>query len=154
MALDETAKLANVKRSLRKFFVDNLVTTESKTLVFDRWMATPNILNLSSDVNDWYSINFGNVVMSQMSFMEVSIFCCTQKDNSGVKLTELRDLLFGYLRDDSQNDGIRRVSFIDASDNVLGGLMIVDIIESGDMEGAEGTKYYSLSCQIRFSSKV
>lgn len=153
-SVDDTAKLANVKRSIRKFFVANLYDTEGKEIVFDKWMSIPDVLNMASTVNEWYSINFGALEVANMSDMEVTVFCCTQNDDNNLKLEALRDILFAYLRDSDRLDGIRRISFLNQSDTVIGGLMIVNILESGDLEGEDGTKYYSLTCQIRFASKV
>ena len=45
MALDRTAKDLNVTSSLKKFFVDNIKTTEGVPILFDKSMANLNLVN-------------------------------------------------------------------------------------------------------------
>lgn len=43
MALDPTARLANVKDSIKKYFVDNIARTSGKKLTFDKALSVSRI---------------------------------------------------------------------------------------------------------------
>jgi len=57
MALDPTARRANVQDSMKKYFVDNFETTEGIALRFDRTIAAPTLQG--HEVDKWLSIIFG-----------------------------------------------------------------------------------------------
>ena len=157
MALDPTAREANVRDSLKKFFVDSLETTESHEVTFDVSLATPNIQG--EDVDKWYAIGFGLLGMETLSSYTVSIYCCTRKDPEGFKLAQLRDTAYSYLIDTDQTDGMKRIAFYrsraSGSWTLLdGGIVVQEIIESGQMEAPDETKYKILTVLVRFASKV
>lgn len=157
MALDPTAREANIRDSLKKFFVDSLETAEGHKVTFDVSLATPNIQG--EDVDKWYAIGFGSLDMETLSSFTINIFCCTRRDSEGFKLAQLRDTVYSYLIDTDQSDGMKRVAFYrsraSGSWTLLdGGMVVQDIMESGQMEAPDETKYKILTVRMRFASKV
>jgi|GEM_PF-1166121 len=155
--LDSTAKEANIRDSIKKFFVDSLYSTEGVQLTFDRYLATPNIQG--HGVDRWVSINFGDLQMSELSTHTLNIYCCTRSDGEGFKLAQLRDKVYKYLVDGDRTDGMARISFYrsraaGAWTLLETGMVVQDIIESRQFEAEDGTKYKILTCRLRFSSKV
>ena len=157
MSLDATARLANVKDSLKKFFVDNLHTTEGLYLTFDKGLSTPNIQGTA--INQWVSINFGTIDMGTLSSMLLNIYCCTRQDSEGFRLAQLRDKVMGYLSDTTQTDGMKRIPLYrsrasGAWTQIGGGFVVQDVIESGQIDAPDETKYRILTPQLRWAAKI
>jgi len=155
--LDATAKEANVRDSIKKYFVDSLHTGESVHLSFDKYLSTPDIR--SKSVDRWVTVNFGEMHMDVMGSHMLNIFCCTRSDGEGFKLAQLRDKVYKYLVDNTKTDGMARIPFYrsraDGNWTLLGGGFIVrSVIESQQFEADDGTKYKVLTANLRFSSKV
>jgi hypothetical protein len=154
MALDETAKLANVKDSIKKFFVDNVARTENKKLTFDKALSVPKIQG-DAPANEWVSVRLGDLTTEVLSTQYLSVYVCTRQDGEGFKLSRLRDVVFNYLSDSTQTDGFKRIPLY-RSDNwtSVGNFLVTEVFESGDMEGADETKYRILTCTLRWAAKV
>jgi len=156
MALDNTARLANFRDSIKKYFVDNLKITEKVPLTFDKGLSKPDIKNRS--VARWVAINWGPVNFGMMSEAMIDVSCCTRKDNEGFKLAQLHDLVMGYLADSSGSDGARRIPFYRSHKTEtwtnIGGIVIQNIIPSASLEAADETKFITLTCILRFASKL
>lgn len=153
--IDATAKQVNVESSLKKFFVDGLHTTEGIELVFDRSLSDPPIVD-NQAVTKWVTVSFGNSEYDDLSFLTFDLFCCTRKDPEGYKLAQLRDLVMGYLTDaDGTVTNMRVVPFYDATSwVVIGGIVISQIQETGNIVAVDGSKYKIITCTCHFASKV
>ena len=156
MSLDDTAKESNLRDSIKKYFVDSIYTAEGQQITFDKYLATPNIQGKS--VDRWVSVNFGGLDMSDLSSYPLNIYCCTRADGEGFKLAQLRDKVYKYLADNTQTDGMARITFYrsraDGNWTVIGYILVQDVIESQQFEADDGTKYKILTARLRFSSKV
>jgi len=153
MALDATAREANVWDSIKKFLIDNMTTY---SLTFDKALSAPAISGKA--VDRWYSVVMGGTEFGDMSDIILDIFVCTRKDNEWHKNAQMRDSMFELLTDDTQPDGWRRITFYQSHPtNVwvnIGGILITDIIESPRMDAPDETKYKVLHCRLRTASKV
>ena len=157
MTLDNTAKEANVRDSIKRYFVENLYKTESVQLTFDKYLSTPNVQGHA--VDKWVSINFGEMALSSLSAHVLEIYCCTRKDGEGFKLAQLRDKVYKYLTDSTKTDGTARIPFYRSRATgawtlLSTGMIIQNIMESRQFEAEDGTKFKILTVTIRFSSKV
>ncbi len=156
MALDATARLANFRDSIKKYFVDNLKVTESIPLTFDKGLATPDIKNRNT--KRWVSINWGPFNPDTMSEAQIDVICCTREDNEGFRLAQLHDTVMGYLTDSSGSDGAKRITFYQShkiNDWInIGGIIIQNIIASGQLEAPDETKFIAITCTLRFASKI
>lgn len=160
MALDPTSREANVRDSLKKYFIDSLVTTEGLKLSFDKSMARPKIQGQPVEVEKWVIVNFGYLDRGTMSEHQIDVVTCSRKDNEGFKLAQLGDTVMGYLTDSTQTDGMRRITFYRSSTAasadwpVLGGILITDIAESPQMDADDETKFKIFTVTLKFASKV
>jgi len=156
MALDPTARESNIRDSLKRYFVDNLNTTEGIPVTFDVSLSVPTLQGTA--VDRWYAIGFGALGMEALSSFAVNIFCCTRRDAEGFKLAQLRDTAYEYLIDEDQTDGMARITFYRSRAagawTNIGGIVVSEVIESGQMEGPDETKYKILTAIMRFGSKV
>lgn len=156
MSLDATAREANFKDSWKKYLSDSLETAEDIALMFDKTLSVPNLRGIA--VDRWVSVVFGAIDRGTLSSGMLDIYCCTRKDEEGFRLAQLADTVMGYLTDSSSTDGMKKIVFYrsraQGSWENIGGIAIQEIIESGEMDGPDGTKFKILSVISRFASKV
>jgi len=156
MALDPTSREANIRDSVKKFFVDGL---PGQNLTFDKGLAQPKITGQNQSVDRWYGVDFGDLNIETMSMFIVFVYVCTRQDWEGFKLAQQRDRMFEILTDHSgtYTDNMARIPFYRSYENDpwvnIGGMVIQDIIESGSMEAPDETKFKTLTVTIRFASR-
>ena len=155
MALDPTARSANIKDSLKKYFVDNLARSEGKKLTFDKSLSVPKIQG-NAPVEEWISIGIEDTEMETLSTQHITIYCCTRKDPEYVKLARLVDLVMGYLTDTTMTDGMKRIPFYRSYPEwtLLGAFLVYEIIMSSEMESVDETKFRVLNVTLKWAAKV
>ncbi len=94
MTLPELSKLSNIKRSVKKFFIDNLTTTEGFPVHFDIALS-PNPLD--NETHRWIIVHYGTHDPKQLSSLQLTIYLLSRKDIEGDDLTEMYDTLQNYL---------------------------------------------------------
>jgi len=157
MALHATARESNIIDSIKKYFVDNLVTTEGIAVTFDVALSEPKIQGRM--VDRWVACDIGTIVLESVSEVNFELYLCTRRDNEGFRLAQLRDTVMGYLTNaGSAGDGKVSIPFYQSSATVawtlLGGMLITDVIESRRMKGPDETKYKILTVRLKFGAKV
>jgi len=153
MALDATAREANIWDSIKKYFLDNV---GNYAVTFDKALSSPATSGTALD--RWFSVTMGPVELGDMSDVILDVFVCTRKDNEWHKNAQLKDTMMEMLTDDTDPMGIRRITFYQSHPTNpwvdIGGIMVTEIIESPRMEAADETKYKILHCRLRTASKV
>lgn len=157
MVLDATAREANVRDSIKKYFVDNLETIEGLVVTFDKALSRPDLSDRS--VDRWVAVDYGAMIFSSMSDVLLNVHCVARGDNEGFKLAQLKDKVMGYLTDTSTTDGFRRITFYQSAPlmanwSQIGSILVTEIIDSPELEADDETKYKTLTCRLRFASKV
>ena len=155
MALDPTARETNVRDSLKKFFVDSIYTTEGIALTFDKALSTPRVQGI--EVEKWVAVIFGEMDVDHVAEHIINCYCCTRKDAEGFKLAQLRDKVMGYLTDPTSSDGMRRIPLYKS--NVfpwvqIGGLVVYNMQESGQLYASDETKYKVLPFRLLWAAKI
>lgn len=158
MALDPTARETNVTDSLKKYFVDNLETAEGILLVFDKQVVDPAIHRMV-EITRWVAIHIGAMQRSELSQIDVELWCATRQDSEYFRLAQLCDTVMGYLTDTTQTDTMRRIPFYRSRQGgrwtALGGSLLVwRIVEGERAEGPDDTKFKLITATIRWPSKV
>lgn len=155
MALDPTAREANIRDSLKKYFVDNL--HPQYHLMFDKGLSTPQLSGTPGPTDKWISINFGFMDRGNLSEHMLTIYCCTRKDNEGFKLAQLSDTVMGFLSDTTKTDSMARITLYKTNVQpwtVIGGIVVQEVIESEQYESDDETKYKILNARLRWSAKI
>lgn len=157
MALHATARESNIIDSIKKYSIDNFETVEGYSVTFDKALSSPKLHG--KFVDKWISISIAPIILDSVSSVHFDIFCCTRKDNEGFKLAQLRDTVMGYLTNDgSSGDGKVSIPFYQSHPTnpwtLLGGMLIIDVIESGHFEAPDETKYKILTVRLKFASRV
>jgi hypothetical protein len=157
MALDATARETNFKDSIKKYIVDNMWTIEKVPVSFDPALANPKIPN-NYQLTTWINVRFGDLYRDDLSRANIEIRCCTRQDNEGYKLAQLTDKVLGYFTTTS-GDGIKRITFYRSYPSptpwqVIGGIVVQDVIESGVYKAEDETNYKVINIVLRFASKI
>jgi hypothetical protein len=152
MTLDATARESNIWDSIKRYFLGNL----SYELTFDKALSAPSIQGKTLD--RWVSFALDDMVIGDLSVIQLSIYCCTRQDNEWHKLAQVRDAVFESLIDETKTDTMRRIEFYQShptSDwTLIGTLMVDEILESPRMEAEDDTKFKILHVRLRTASKV
>ncbi|MFA5397507.1 MAG: hypothetical protein WC346_15970 [Methanogenium sp.] len=153
--LDGTHRESNFRDSVKKYFYDNLFTTEGIAVSFDRSLSTPKVQGI--EVDKWYAVVIGEIELGTLAEGYVDIYCCTKKDPEGFRLAQLRDKVMKYLIDTSMTDGMARVTFYRSSATEtwtsLGKMVIQVQGESRQMEAEDYTKFKVITIRLRWGAK-
>jgi hypothetical protein len=155
MPLDETAKLSNIMRSIKKYFVDSLYTAESIQLDFDKSYQDVYAA-LPGRVDQWIIIALNPSDMDSLAELAFTIFMYSRKDPEAVNLFILRDKVMAYLIDTAQTDGLARMTLYNAAWAVIGAAVIVlpaGRHESDNFVAEDGTKFRYISASLRWGAK-
>jgi hypothetical protein len=156
MALNATAREANLRDSIKKFFLDSIETGENVPITFDKGLVSPDLSD--RNVKKWVSINFGSMQFETLSTAMLMVHCCTRQDNEGFALAQLKDKVLGYLSDEASTDGFKRITFYQSHHSVawveIGKLLVVEVTEGPQLDADDETKYKTLDVLIRFPSKI
>lgn len=153
MALDSSAKLTNVRNSIKKYFVDTLSTIEAIDLSFDRSIVDPYLENTS--LTKWVLVNFGRVSQQDVfSIHDFDVVCCTRQDAEGVRLMQMVDTVQGYLYDSTQTDRLKRITLYNDAWTSIGSLLITDNVVSFQDLARDETKFVVIACAVRWAAKV
>ena len=157
MVLDPTARTANIKDSIKKYFVDNIFRTSGIALTFDKALSVPKLQG-QTPADRWVSIRIEELDLETLSSQDISVYCCTRKDPEGFRLAQTIDTVMGYLTDSSQTDGFRRIPFYRSYESqawvLLGALLVTKHDMSGELEGPDETKFRIITIRLQFPAKV
>jgi hypothetical protein len=156
MAIDATAREANLRDSIKKYFIDSLFTTEHIPVSFDIFVTSPKIQGKS--VDRWVSLAIGDKELDTLSSCMLEVYCCTRKDPENFRLSQLRDTVMSYLLPDTDDETYKRIPFYRSAASgawtLLGALMITNIYEGMDMIAEDQTKFKTLYVQLRYVAKL
>lgn len=153
--LDETAKIANVEISIKKYMIDNLETAEGLELSFDVALNDPNLFD--KDIDQWVIVKSGAVKRKGLSEFLLKIVCATRKDPEGVALSTLSDTVISYL---AGSDGGQKktIPFLIAGDppaamNPSQVLIVNEVQESEKIDAGDGSNFKILTCVIKWVAR-
>ena len=158
MALDATAREANILDSIKKFLVDTFETTKKVEIVtFDTFIDMPDMQNKRPPLR-WISFNLGPIDIGFLSEIALELYLCTQEDPEGFRLAQLRDNVFEQLNDPDQTDGMKRIpfykSYLDRAWEQIGSFLVQNVIEGPRETASDQTKYKQLTVLLKVASKV
>jgi hypothetical protein len=155
MSLDPTAREANIRDSVKKFFVENIQTGEGVPVLFDKTLSYPDLTGKT--VTKWVAVRFGDMEIKTMSDITLEVFVCTRQDNEGFKLAQLKDKVLGYLSG-GVTDSFGRIPFYQSHATnawvLLGAIVVIEVRESPEIPADDDTKYKLLTCRCKTASKI
>lgn len=147
--MDDMAKDAVYRESIRKFFVDALGNTVffDKTLIDSSKFETPP--------PRWFIVDAGGLdVMDGRMEPSLRIFCCTRQDPERIELSRMVDTVRTAMRDDDMPDGCRRIPMVswnavaEQYDTVGAMLAEKHPRDSGDMSAPDYSNYRILTYRL------
>lgn len=153
MAIDPTLSEQCFRRSVKKYFVDNLYTTKGIYLGFETEFQDPMETD-GSTISEWINFHFDGLSPDNtLGHGRVAAYLFTRKDVDGSKLAILRDTLMEYLVDLTMPDGIRRVPLYDLAWQSIGGMMVSTGREPKEERGADQTLYKFINIYFKYVTK-
>jgi hypothetical protein len=156
MALDATAREANVRDSIKKYLYDNLKTVEGLPITFDRTLTSPVVQG--NAVDRWVAVALGEMTPDVLASYDFTIFCCTKNDSEGFKLAQMRDKVVGYLVDDTKTDTMARITLYRSHPTEawtqVGVMVVGEFSEVNLPDADDGTKVKSIDVRLRWGCKV
>jgi hypothetical protein len=150
---DVTLQEKLYKQSVRKFFIDYLVTTLSKHVYFDRQYSIPKDSS-GDELTNWVSVGFDGIDIDTVSTGMLEVLCFSRKDEGGIVLSELRDIIVDMMIDETMSDGCTRVPYYNSSWVQVGGMVAyVDTKDGGVQYGADGTMFKIINVTLRWGTK-
>jgi len=145
--MDPTHSEAVLRRSIRKYFIDTLVTVDKLVLDFDFSYTEP-------PGDTWVVIKSGGLYLDTLAKMDLVIYIFAKNDLSGEKLAVLRDTVYNRLVDDSANDGRARIALYNASWVIIGYAVITFVgRESEKGKGESGSFYKWIQVRLNWGAK-
>ncbi len=159
MALHATAREANVRDSVKKFFVDNLKTIEGITVSFDKGLHSPSTQGQPINVDRWVNVDFGAMILGSLSRMFIEVICCTRNDSEGFKLAQLKDKVIGYLIDSTTyaNVGTRIPLYRSYQSQAwvqVGTMVVSNVSESASLATVDETKFKTITMTLSWGTKI
>jgi len=151
--LDQTAKIYNVQKSFKRYIIDNVNRIENIRVSFDKDLSPPQKQGVAYD--SWLSVNFGSSLPDTVAIQMVRLVCCARKDTEADDLSQMVDVVMGYLTDITQTNKERRIPLYNISTWAIVGSMLVFIdSESGIQESTDGTKFKIINLTLKWGAKV
>lgn len=148
MSLDPTHSELFFRRSVKKFFVDNLYTVDGVYLDFSKIYKSPS----DSSIETWIRFHFNGLSTRGItSTGRVAAYMFSRKDNDGSKLATVRDQLHNYLVDLNMPDGMRRVPLYDGTWTEIGGMVVTTGAESKEEFADDDTIYKFINVYFTFA---
>lgn len=152
MAIDPTHSEECFRKSIKKFFVDNLYTIKGIYIDFDKTYNVPSVAGVP--VNKWIIFHFDGIhYRGNVATGRVGAYMFTRRDSEGTELSKLRDILYDYMIDYNMPDLKTRVPLYDLTLTQVGGMPVTVGDESEQMLGADDTKYKYMNLYFRFGVK-
>lgn len=93
MAVHGTISEANLRRSIKKHFIDYLYDTDSIDVYFDRIFQSP-----TNNVTQWVCVRSKFSGLASVCEADLTPYLFTKQDKEGDLLAELRDKVLNYLQ--------------------------------------------------------
>ena len=151
MALDPTLQESLYKLSIRKYFVDNLVTARGVYISFDKVYSIPVVNGL--EMTNWIVFHFGPTKMDILSNALLFAYCFSRKDPDNVNLSVLRDKLMDTLFDHTATDGLQKIPYLNDARVKIGGIVPLVVNESEIELGADGSNVKTVSIRMNWGTK-
>ena len=150
--IDPTLSESCLKNSIKKFFVDSLVTGEGIHLDFDVQYVQPE--DVGVDIEKWISIKFGTIEGGNLAKSHLIVYLFTRKDAEGVDLSLLRDIVLDKITDLDATDGTVKIPFYNSSWVQIGGIVPILSIEMDEPSRlGDGTKYKWMRINLHWGAK-
>ena len=153
MAIDASASLGNIQRSIKRFFREEIETALSIPVYYDRSLFEPD-----GEPQKWVYIKFNDSEIKTMSNIGLSVYACTDKDTDFLDCADLRDSIIDVCTDSTDMCGVKRFTLYSISGatwTAYSKILIANrFLDSGVLEGPQGVKFIKIIMMLRTPSKL
>lgn len=150
MALDPTHSEEYFRRSVKKYLVDNLYTTDGVYIDFAKIYQTPTD-GIGDEITEWIRFHFNGLSPEGNLYTgRVAAYMFVRRD-SGTELARLRDKLWNYLVDLNMPDGLKRVPLYNDVWTQIGGMVVTTGFESKEEYADDDTLYKFVNIYFRYA---
>lgn len=150
---DPTLQETLYKLSVRKFFIEQIEDTRGKKVFFDRQYSIPKD-DSGDELSNWIVVSFNGIDIDTVSTGMLEVICFSRKDEGGVVLSSLRDIIVDMMVDENMPDGCRRIPYYTESWEQIGGMLCyIDTKDSGIQYGTDGTGFKVLQISLKWGTK-
>ena len=153
MALDVTLQEVAFRKSVKKFLVDSLYTTDGIYIGFETMFKEPETSG-GTPLDVWINFHFdGLSVHGNTARGRVAAYLFSRRDADGSLLSGLRDSLMDKLIDLDMPDGLKRVPLYDATWQQVAGMIVTTGGESKEESGVDDTTYKFVNLYFNYATK-
>lgn len=155
--MDATLKEVNIKRSIRKFFIDEFdLSPPTQHVYFDFLYDVPKD-SQGNKLTDWIIIYLEDKNLDTVADLTVSITMFTRNDKEGDRLSELVDVIHATLRDENTNTGNRHIPLYDTEASpwtVVGNIVPIRVREGETDIMPDKTKFKVFTVFCKWGAKA
>ena len=153
--LSPETRISDFENSVKKYFIDNLETTEGIKLFFD-WMEDIPLDSTGNKLLSWGIISFGHVELGTVAECFVHVHIFTRNDFENQKLNLLMDKVNSYIVNEEAVNGLHTIPYYNTETvpwTVNGG--IIPFIRNiyGVESLKDSTKMRTILLTMRWGSK-
>ena len=108
--LSPETRVSDFENSVKKYFIDNLQTTENIPLFFD-WMEDIPVDSNGVKLLSWIIISFGYVQLGTVAECSVNIHMFTRNDFESQNLNILMDKVNSYIINEDAVNGLHTIPY-------------------------------------------
>ena len=152
--MDSTLKEINISRSIRKFCIDALGTTQN--LFFDYQYGTPIDSN-GNKLTNWIIILLEGRRLDTLAEIELDFYIFTTNDREGDTSSSILDSIHEIFIDETRPDGNTVISLYNTDSSPwekVGGLVPTQIIDSPTDPLQDKMKMRSVKVTLRWGAKI
>lgn len=152
MALSPVTKEVDFTNSIKKYFLDNLETTESLKLFFELLFEVP-VDSSGKKLKKWVVVSFGYRDLGNVSEQQISLDLYTTEDNEADELVSLTDVVMNYIVDEDAVNGLKTIPYYNSSWVVVGGIIPFIQPSFARMESEDGVQFKSINLLCKWGGK-
>ena len=108
--LSPETRVSDFENSVKKYFIDNLQTTENVPLFFD-WMEDIPVDSNGVKLLSWIIISFGYVQLGTVAECSVNVHIFTRNDFESQNLNILMDKVNSYIINEDAVNGLHTIPY-------------------------------------------
>lgn len=152
MVLSAVTKEVDFKNSIKKYFLDNLETTQSLPLYFEQLFEVPLDSN-GIKLKQWVIVSFGYRNLGPVSEQQVSLDLYTTSDNEADDLAALMDIVISYIIDEDSGNGLKTIPYYNSSWEIVGGIIPFLQPTLERMESEDGVQFKAINLLCKWGGK-
>ena len=152
MVLSAVTREVDFTNSIKKYFLDNLETTENLKVYFQSLFEVP-VDSSGKKLEKWIVVSYGYRNLGNVSEQQISLDLYTTEDNESDKLVALNDTVMNYIIDEDAVNGLKTIPYYNSSWVIVGGIIPFVQPSLEKMESEDGVQFKSINLLCKWGGK-